>query len=75
MGGCRAEEVKGEKKWDNCNSIINKIYLKKKKEITQRILYGITYAESKRAKLLATVEWLVPGVGEVGEGDWRSQTM
>ena len=22
---------KGKKKWDNCNSIINKIYLKKKK--------------------------------------------
>ena len=28
-GGCRAEWNKGEKKWDNCNSIINKIYLKK----------------------------------------------
>ena len=27
--GCRAEEDKREKKnWDNCNSIINKIYLK-----------------------------------------------
>ena len=26
-GGCRAEENKGEKKWDNCNSIINKIYI------------------------------------------------
>ena len=25
-GGCREE---GEKKWDNCNSIINKIYFKK----------------------------------------------
>ena len=29
-GGCKAERDKGEKKWDNCNSIINKIYLKKK---------------------------------------------
>ena len=33
-GGCwreewsRAEREKGKKKWDNCNSIINKIYLK-----------------------------------------------
>ena len=28
-GGCRAEGDKGEeKKWDNCNSIINKIHLK-----------------------------------------------
>ena len=27
-GGCRAERDKGEKKWDNYNSIINKIYLK-----------------------------------------------
>ena len=31
-GGYRAEGNKGEKKWDNCNSIINKIYLKKKKK-------------------------------------------
>ena len=29
-GGCRAEWNKGEKKWDNCNSIINKIYFSKK---------------------------------------------
>ena len=28
--GCRAEGDKGEKKWDNCNSIINKIYVKNK---------------------------------------------
>ena len=27
-GGCKVEGEKGEKKWDNCNSIINKIYLK-----------------------------------------------
>ena len=25
-GGYRAEGDKGEKKWDNCNSIISKIY-------------------------------------------------
>ena len=24
--GCREEGDKGEKKWNNCNSIINKIY-------------------------------------------------
>ena len=28
IGGCWEEGNKGEKKWDNCNSIINKIYLK-----------------------------------------------
>ena len=27
-GWCRAEGDKGEKKWDNCNNIINIIYLK-----------------------------------------------
>ena len=27
---CRAEGIKGEK-WDNCNSITNKMYLKNKK--------------------------------------------
>ena len=30
--GCRVEGHKGEKKWDNCNSIINKIYFKKIEE-------------------------------------------
>ena len=30
--GCRAEGNKREKKWDNYNSIINKIYLTKEKE-------------------------------------------
>ena len=28
-GGCRVEGDNGERKWDNCNSIINKIYLKR----------------------------------------------
>ena len=28
-GGCKVEGNKGRKKWDNCNSIINKLYLKK----------------------------------------------
>ena len=28
MRRCGAEEDKGEKKWHNCNNIINKIYLK-----------------------------------------------
>ena len=27
-GGSGQREIKGRKKWDNCNSIINKIYLK-----------------------------------------------
>ena len=30
--GCRKEGNKGEKKWDNCNSIISKRHLKKKKK-------------------------------------------
>ena len=29
-GGYRLEGNKGERKWDNCNNIINKIYLKNK---------------------------------------------
>ena len=28
-GWCRAEGNKGEKKWDNCNSIINKMFFLK----------------------------------------------
>ena len=28
-GSAGQREIKGRKKWDNCNSIINKIYLKK----------------------------------------------
>ena len=33
--GCRAEGEKGEKKWDGCNSIINKIYFKKIKIVKE----------------------------------------
>ena len=33
-GGCRAEGNKGEKKWDNCNIIINKIYFLEKKNVS-----------------------------------------
>ena len=36
-GGCSAEVNKGEK-WDNCNSIINKIYLKKQIGIQKNFL-------------------------------------
>ena len=32
----RVEGNKGEEKWDNCNSIINKIYLKIKKDSTSK---------------------------------------
>ena len=28
--GCMTKGIKGRKKWDNCKSIINKIYLKNK---------------------------------------------
>ena len=31
-GDTGRRRIKGRKKWDNCNSIINKIYLKKKKK-------------------------------------------
>ena len=30
-------EIKGRKKWDNCNSIVNKIYLKNKHNITNKM--------------------------------------
>ena len=33
QGEYRTEGDKGEKKWDNCNNIINKIYLKIKETI------------------------------------------
>ena len=32
-GGVQGKGDKGKKKWDNCNSIINKIYLKNKNKI------------------------------------------
>ena len=32
----RAEGNKGEKKWNNCNSIISKIYLKNKGKATKK---------------------------------------
>ena len=34
--GCRLEGDKGEKKWDNCNSINNKIYSKKRKKNAEK---------------------------------------
>ena len=38
--GCRAEGDKGEEKWDNYNSIMNKIYLEKNKKIyPEQILF------------------------------------
>ena len=33
----RAEGDKGEKKWDNCSSIINKIYFKKEKKVVCKL--------------------------------------
>ena len=41
-GGNRAEGNKGEKKWDTCNSIINKIYFKKKKVPTITVELSIS---------------------------------
>ena len=40
-GGTGQRGIKGRKKWDNCNSIINKIYLKK---ISNRLIH-IKYLE------------------------------
>ena len=38
MGGVQGGwEIKGRKKWDNCNSIVNKIYLKNKHNITNKM--------------------------------------
>ena len=34
--GYTTEGNKGEEKWDNCNSIINKIYFLKKKQSNQQ---------------------------------------
>ena len=34
VGGIGQREIKGRKKWDNCNSIINEIYLKMEREPT-----------------------------------------
>ena len=39
VGGCRTERNKGEKKWDNCNNILNKMYFKKSINIYVRIFY------------------------------------
>ena len=45
-GGCRAEGNKGEKKWDNCHSIINKIYFLKRKKI-KRTFHSSHYCLEK----------------------------
>ena len=48
------EGNKGEKKWDNCNSIINKIYFRKNNEIlpstTWINLEGIVLSEISQRK-------------------------
>ena len=38
-GEFKVEGDEGEKKWDNCNSIINKMYLKKTKMKVKKIIY------------------------------------
>ena len=44
---CRVEGNKGEKKeWDNCNSIINKIYFLKKKDSRKGIIFQM-YPQDK----------------------------
>ena len=40
--------IKGREKWDNCNSIINKIYLKKKKRSRVSVCQGETARDTER---------------------------
>ena len=42
--GCRAERDKGEKKWDNYNCIISKIYFKEKKKSEAFLSWPRLYA-------------------------------
>ena len=49
-GGYRVDENKGERKWDNCNSIINKIYIKK--EVV--IIKATTLLTNQSNNLMAT---------------------
>ena len=35
-GGAGPRGIKGRKKWDNCNSIISKIYLKREKRLRHK---------------------------------------
>ena len=44
--GCRVERDKGGKKWDNCNNIINKIYIFKKCSINQYLLIKNLFLEN-----------------------------
>ena len=40
-GVCRVEGSKGEKKWDSCNSTINKIYFKNNYQIIRKLVKSI----------------------------------
>ena len=46
-GGYRAERNKGEK-WDNCNSIINKIYFKKQENGGKSLIKSKKNANNKK---------------------------
>ena len=35
--------LRGEKKWDNCNSIINKLYLKKELMSLKLLVHNLTF--------------------------------
>ena len=35
-GGAGQREIKGRKKWDNCNSIISKMYILQKEQVSMR---------------------------------------
>ena len=56
MGGTRKRRNKGEKKWDNCNSMINKIYFKKQKIGKQQIKLNVTKSWLKRSKKLIKLQ-------------------
>ena len=64
------EGNKGEKKWDNCNSIINKIYLKN--NITSRTLYQRFFSPSLLILYLVFPSYSIPkvtGITLESEGD------
>ena len=79
-GGCAGWRVlKGRKKWDNCNSIINNIYLKVKKIIlglskkSQKELLSCDYGEKMIVKIIMLLgEHKVEGeVVEIRGNGWE----
>ena len=64
--GTRQRTIKGRKKWDNCNSIINKIYLQKK------LFHLWLVCLSRLNAGLGKVADLIPGQAGYLPGFWAS---